>query len=91
MLCYILYYIILYYNLMGQPSNMRSVVERNVVMSRMTVYLSMLTIASVSAQACTTHFISICPSCCSCELNVRVTSLLLDTNLRCKTLTRQSM
>ena len=31
------YYITLYYNLMGPPSYMRSVVDRNVVMWRMTV------------------------------------------------------
>jgi len=30
--------IILYYNIMGPPSYMRSVVDRNVVMLRMTVY-----------------------------------------------------
>ena len=43
--CVVLYYIILYYiilqyyNLKGPPSYMRSVVDRNVVMRRMTVYL----------------------------------------------------
>jgi hypothetical protein len=38
---YYKYYNILYYNLMGPPSYMRSVVDRNVVMRRMTiVYLS---------------------------------------------------
>ena len=42
MLCYVmLYYIILYYyNLMGPPSYMRSVVDLNVVMRRMTVHES---------------------------------------------------
>jgi len=33
-----LYYIILYYNVFGPPSYMGSVVDRNVVMRRMTVY-----------------------------------------------------
>jgi len=33
----ILYHIILYYNIMGPPLYMRSVVDRNIVMRRMTV------------------------------------------------------
>jgi len=43
MLCYvILYYIILYYNLMGPPAHMRSVVDRNVVMRRIRVLISVI-------------------------------------------------
>jgi len=37
-----LYHIILYYNLMGPPSHMRSVVDRNVVMRRIAVLISVI-------------------------------------------------
>ena len=46
---------ILHYNIMGPPSSMRSVVDRKVVMQRMTVYLSSRCLTITECYLCHHH------------------------------------